>query len=133
MPDVYLEWNSDLILTPNGSVATATGWDRIRQRIVRRFLTNSAVPLPDGSTTPPDYVFSPFYGLSGGALIDQNPDAKYRADLKRRIREAALLDTAVDPGAVPFVNISQPQIGVNVVSITVKLTNGDTGKVDISL
>lgn len=133
MPDLYLDWNQDLILTPGGSAATCDGWDRVRQRIVRNFLTNSATPLPDGTITPPDYVFSPFYGLGAGALIDQNPDDNYRLDLTRRMRQAALLDTSVDPGAVPTVQIIEPQIGTNVVSVTVKLTNGDTGTVNILL
>lgn len=89
--------------------------------------------MPDGSTTPADYVFSPFYGLSAGALIDQNPDSKFMRDLTRRMRHAVLLDTAVDPGAVPHIKVQRPQVGTLQVFVTVKLTSGDTGRLSVSL
>lgn len=120
----YLEWNGDLVLTPNGSVLMADGWDEVRERIIRRFLTNSALPLPDGSTTPPDYVFSPKYGLGAGALIDQNPDDQFMAQLTRRIREAVVADAATDPGSLPSIKITRPMIGLLQIFVGIRLAGG---------
>lgn len=128
----YLEWNGDLILTPNGSVQMASGWDKVRERIIRRFLTNSALPLPDGTTTPPDYVFSPSYGLGAGALVDQNPDANFRVNFERRMREAVVADAATAPGALPSINISTPMIGVIQIYVGIQLISGQLGNFSIS-
>lgn len=133
MTDVYLEYNGDLVITPDGSIQIADGWDQIRERIVRRFLTNSAIPLPDGTSTPADYVFSPLYGIGAGALIDQNPTADFVKQLTGRMRNAVLLDAAVSPGAVPAVRVSRPQIGVLQVYVTVTLVTGTTNTLSFTL
>lgn len=123
----YLEWNGDLVLLPNGSVLMASGWDEVRERIIRRFLTNSAVPLPDGTTTPPDYIFSPLYGLGAGALIDQNPDANWTASFTSRMRQAVVADAATDPGSLPSILVTKPLIGAVQVFVSVQLISGAQG------
>lgn len=128
----YLEWNSDLALTANGSILMAAGWDEVRERIIRRFLTNSALPLPDGSTTPPDYVFSPSYGLGAGALIDQNPDAQFRSEFRRRMREAVVADAATDPGSLPSIKVTVPQIGQIHVFVGIQLAGGGQGSLSLT-
>lgn len=129
----YLEWNGDLILTPNGSVLMAQGWDEVRERIIRRFLTNSALPLPDGTTTPPDYIFDPLYGLGAGALIDQNPDASFIAGFTRRMREAVVADAATDPGSLPSITVTTPYIGALQVFVAVQLISGQQGSFSMVL
>ena len=52
--DFFLEWGQDLVLSSTGTIQTATGLDRVRQRIIRRFLTNGSQVLPNGNYTPPD-------------------------------------------------------------------------------
>lgn len=131
--DLYCEWNSDLVLTPNGGVQTAVGWDRVRQRIVRSLITSAAQKLPDGTTTPPDYVFHTDYGIGCGKLVGQNPTSEYRADLTRRINHAVLQDVTVDPGAVPTVVFNQPQPGTWVVFISVKLRDQTVGRVSVRI
>ena len=131
--DFYLEWGSDLVLTPTGSLQTAVGWDQARERIIRRFLTNRATTLPDGSTTPPDYIFSPGYGEGAGALVDQNPDDAFVADLTRRMRQAVLSDASVDPGSVPQITVTQPTGDTYEVFVDCTLSNGQPGQVSITL
>lgn len=133
MPDLFLEWNSDLLLTPNGSVQFATGWDHIRQRIVRNMVTNPAQKLPDGSTTPPDYIWNPGFGIGMGALVDQNPTQQFLRDLTRRVNAAVLADVAVDPGAVPSVTIKQLTPQYYQVYVTVTLLNGTIGTIQVGL
>lgn len=130
--DLLAEWNGDLLITANGSVSIAQGWDEVRERIIRNFLTNSAVPLPDGSTTPPDYVFDPLYGLSAGALIDENPTRAWIADFTRRMRQACLSDAAVDPGSVPSIQVTKPAIGTLQVFVSVSLVTGQQNGFSIS-
>lgn len=132
MCDFYLEWNSDFILTPNGSIQTAVNWDRVRERIIRRFLTNPARALPDGSTTPPDYVFDPSYGFGAGALVDQNPTAAWRANLQRQMRQSILVDSAVDPGSVPTIGFVSLGHAWQIIA-TVKLLNGQPGQIAITI
>jgi len=128
----FLEWNGDLILTPNGSILMAVGWDMVRERIIRRFLTNSSLPLPDGTQTPPDYVFDTLYGLGAGALIDQNPDANFRTNFTRRMREAVVADAATSPGALPSILITTPMIGLIQVYVAIQLISGQQGSFSIT-
>lgn len=133
MPDLFLEWGADLLLTSNGSVQFAVGWDHVRQRIVRNMITNPAQTLPDGSTTPPDYVFEPTFGIGMGSLVDQNPTKQFLRDLNRRITAAVLADVAVDPGLVPSVLIQQPTPSTYEVFVTATLLNGQLGKIQVGL
>lgn len=127
----YLEWNGDLIVTQNGSVLMAQGWDEVRERIIRRFLTNPALPLPDGTTTPPDYIFDPLYGLGAGALIDQNPNTAFLSAFTRRMRQAVVADAATDPGSLPSITVTTPTIGTLQVFVTVQLISGQQGSFSV--
>ena len=133
MVDFYTEWNNDLVLTPNGSVQTAVGWDSVRQRIVRSLITSAAQKLPDGTNTPPDYVFHTDYGIGCGKLVGQNPTSEYKADLVRRINQAVLQDASVDPGSVPSVAFHEPQPGTWDVFISVKLRDQTIGRVSVRI
>lgn len=130
--DLFLEWGNDLVLTPSGSVATAVGWDEVRERIIRRILTNPAQTLPDGSSTQADYIFDPNYGIGGGALVSQNPTKRFVADLKKRIRAGVLADVAVSPSAEPQILIQQPQPNTITVYVGVLLSSGQTGVFSLS-
>ncbi len=131
--DIYTEWNNDLILTPSGDIQTATGWDEVRQRIIRSLITSAAQTLPDGSTTPPDYIYHPSYGIGAGKLVGQNPTPAYQAALIGRITQACQQDVAVDPGSVPTVIFHSPQPGTWEVFISVKLRNQTTGRVAVRI
>lgn len=133
MPDLFLEYNSDLVVTPNGSVQFATGWDHVRQRIVRRVVTNSAQALPDGSTTPPDYIFDPSFGDGLAALVDQDISAQYLQTLTAKIRNGVLADEAVSPGTPPAITVSQPNPNTYLVSVAVTLLDGTPGQVQVQL
>ena len=131
--DLYLEWNGDIIITPNGSLLLANGWDLVRQRILRNLITNSAQVLPDNSTTPPDYVFHPNFGIGVGAMVGQNPNKDYQQRLISKINRAVLSDSAVDPTNPPTVKFSSPSPGTWVVNITVVLSNGQAGQISVKV
>jgi hypothetical protein len=106
--DLYCEFGGDLVLTPNGSVQTAIGWNWIRERIIRSIITNCAQQLSDGSFSPAGYIFHPTYGLGLGAMVSQVMTPAMLSQLESRIRSAILGDAAVDPSLQPQVVFSQP-------------------------
>ena len=131
MVDLYLDWSQDLQITPGGQVRTATGWDQIRQRILRRLITNSAQTLPSGISTPADYVFDPAFGLGMGALVDQDLTRQYIEELKQRIYNAVMVDQDIDSSSPPQVSFSQPTPDTLRIIISVLLANGQSGNLSI--
>lgn len=127
----YLDWNSDAILTPAGSIQSASGWDIVRQRIVRRMLTNPAQTLPSGYFTPPDYIFHPKYGIGLASLVDEAEGSQSLAELEQKISKGVLEDTAVDSSAPPSIQFSKPNINTFWILIGVTLVNGTAGTIAI--
>ena len=130
--DVYLEWSSDLVLTPNGSIQTATGWDQVRERILRNLITNPLQTLPDGRITAPDYIFHTDYGFGAGSLVGQDVTIGFLEDLQSRIATACSNDVAVDSSVPASVRFAEPQPGLLIVTISVQLLNGQSGQVSLS-
>lgn len=133
MSTLNLEWNQDLVLSANGSLQMVDGWEEVRERIIRRILTNSAQTLPDGTTTAPDYVFHPSYGVGGGALVSQNPTQAFLSNLQQRIRSGVLDDASVDPGYAPQVVIQQPVPNTFIILVGCQLLNGQQGALSIAV
>ena len=129
--DFWLDWQGDLILTPSGSVQQATGWDRIRQRIIRRIITNAAQLLPNGNYTVADNVFSMFYGIGLGAMVDKAFDADYQSAIERKIAQGVLEDEDVDstiPPSIQFVTTSQ---NARWIIIGLTLITGQSGTISL--
>ena len=132
-PDIYCEWNQDLLLTTNGSIQTAIGWDRVRQRIIRNLITVSAGKLPDGTLTAPGYIWHTDFGLSAGKLIGQSPTRAWQHDFIGRVNQAVIADSAVDPGALPSVTFENPQPGTWLVFIVVTLRDRTAGRIVLAI
>lgn len=130
---LYLDWNSDLLLTPSGSIQMATGWDMVRQRIIRHLITNPAQRLPDGTLTPPDYIFHTDYGVGLGKMVGQAFDPAFQAVLERRITRAVLQDSAVDSSAPPSVQFVKPQPDTLWIVISVTLKSGRPGTIALKV
>jgi len=131
--DLYLDWNSDLLLTPSGSVQTAVGWDQIRQRVIRRVITNSAQQLPDGTQTQADDVFATDFGLGMGKMVDQDFDDEFLAELERRITLGVLEDSDVDTSIPPSIVFLQPNPSTLRISVTVTLLTGQQGQIALEV
>ena len=127
--DIYLEWNEDLIITPNGSIQFATGWDQVRERIIRNLITNAAQALANGSTTPPDYVFHPSFGIGLGAKVDAVMTPDQIQDLVRMINNAVLADANIDPGTAPQITVTGANTSTFQILIQVQLINGQSGQI----
>ena len=130
--DWYLDWNSDFLLTPSGSIQTAVGWDRIRQRVIRRMITNRAQTLPSGRFTPSDYIFEPEFGDGLGAVIDEALSSQFYANLIRICTSAVLSDDDIDSAVPPNIQFFRPDVYTLWIVIGVTLITGQPGQVSVS-
>lgn len=129
--DFYLDWNTDLLLTPSGGIQTAVGWDRIRQRIIRRAITNPAQQLPTGRFTPADYIFHRTYGLGLGSLVDSPFSDNLIQVLERRVVAACNQDDDIDSANPPQVKFYRPYSFTLWIVVGVTLVTGQQGEIAI--
>lgn len=129
--DFFLDWNSDLVLAQDGNLQVATGWDNVRQRIIRRMITNPAQTLPTGVSTPADYVFEPAFGFGLGTMVDGAYTDDFLDDLKRRISQAVFQDQDVDATIPPSVRFQNSTPGSLWIIIGVTLKTGQPGQISI--
>ena len=129
--DLYLNWQSDLVVTPSGNLQLAVGFDRIRQRIIRRMITNPAQILPSGRFTPADYIFEQKFGLGLGALVDQPESDKMLASLEQHITAAVLQDDNIDTAAPPVIKFYREPSGGLYITIGVTTISGAPGQIAV--
>jgi hypothetical protein len=130
-PSLYLDWNGDFLITPSGSLQTAVGWTAFRQRVVRRIITNPAQELPDGTYTPPDYVFNPQFGVGLGSLVDQPFDAAGLADVERRVSLGVLADAETLTSVPPNIIFQQPTPAELNIFVSTSTVSGQSGTIAI--
>jgi hypothetical protein len=131
--DFSLDYNSDLTLTPSGSIQMATGWTQVRQRIVRRIITNPARQLPDGTFQVADDIFAPTFGVGLGSLVDQAFDQDFQAELERKIAQGVLQDEDVNSTIPPSIIFQRPNPATLVIVIGVTLLTGQPGTISIQV
>lgn len=131
--DLYCEWGGDLTVTPSGDIQSAVGWDEVRQRVIRRLITNPAQQLPDGTQTQPDDIFATDFGIGAGALVDQGFSDDFLAEMERRIALAVLDDAAVDTSVPPNIIFRQPNPTTLQVNVTVLLLTGKPGEIALEV
>jgi len=90
-----LDWAGDLVVNDTGDFLLVDGVDEVTQRVVRRFLTNSAtIDTSSGiATRTPDYLFDGSYGGNARAFVD----AVVNTELISRIQYALLAQLAQEP------------------------------------
>jgi len=70
--DINQTWGSDAVIGPTGDLSMVSGDAELRQRILRRLLTNDAVQGNAYETVVGDYPFHQDYGASIPRRIGQN-------------------------------------------------------------
>lgn len=133
MAAIFLEWGGDFITTPSGSIQVAVGWDQIRQRIVRRVITNPAEQLPSGVFTPPDYIFHPTYGLGLGSMVDQDLSDDFISQLEGRITAGVLADSQVNQSFTPQFQYYNQSVSSLIVVATVMASGVGPGLVQFAV
>lgn len=131
--DFYLDFNSDLLLAQDGQIQVAVGWDQVRQRILRRMITNAAVTLPTGVSTPADYIFHQDFGFGLGSLVGGAYTDDFLNDLQRRVAQAVFADDDIDATIPPSIDFSLPAPNTLQITIGVTLTSGQPGTISIQM
>jgi hypothetical protein len=124
---LYLELGGDLVISPSGGILMATGWDQVRQRIMRRLFTNPELKLADGEVIPADYIFDKDYGIGINQLIDELITSTFLSNLTSRIKQGVMTDEGVDSTKDPLIEYFALNQGIYV-QITVTLTTGIQGQ-----
>ena len=92
MVDIAHEWGTDLAIGPGGDLQTVDGNGRVRQRILRRLLTN-----------PGDYIWQINYGAGLAAFVGEaQPAGRVRAVVRDQLR----LEPAVARSPEPRIQVS---------------------------
>jgi hypothetical protein len=133
LPTLYLEWGNAFALTSTGSLQLASGWDEVRQRILRRLLTTPQLVSLDGSPIPAEYIFDPAYGVGlrqrvGGLLGQRELQV-----LRQQVLQAVLQDPGVDQSQMPFILVRPSGPYAVSVLIEVTLATGSRGQISLSL
>src|SRR5262249_35364627 len=131
MKTLYLEWGSDLVLTPKGSIQLATGWDENRQRIERRMLTWPLEVLPDGTAVAPDYIFDTDYGIGLPKLVGQPITQQLLGSIRQRVNQGVMVDAGVSNRTVPGIQLFRTTPGELLLIISVPLQNQPPGRIAV--
>lgn len=111
---IGLAWNGDFVLNAKGGVATVSDGDKVLQRVVRRFLTNSQrIDTIGRVTSLPDYLFHPFYGGNARQYVDNPTDKNIQGQMQQNFAAQAQAEdgVAADPPSV----IQITQLSANVI------------------
>lgn len=133
MPTLYSEWSGDLVLTPDGDLQLASGWDEIRQRIERRLLTSASGFLPDGTPTVAEYIFHPDYGESLQAYVGQNIGEGWINGVRKAVLAGTRIDSGVQPDTIPQVSFQQTADHTVYMIILVQLLSGQPGVIALEI
>lgn len=132
MTTLFLEWGDDLKLMCRTSLQTAVGWDEVRQRIVRRIVTNPSQQLPDGTFTPADYIFDQNYGAGLGAEVGQDFNDADLAVIRQKITQGVLADAAVETSIPPSISFAHVNPSTVDIIVSVTLLAGGAGEIQLS-
>jgi hypothetical protein len=132
MADFSLEWGGDLVVDDTGDFAIVDQADELRQRVMRRFLTNSQVLDTTRGLVSimPDNLFEPTYGGNARAYVD----ATIRPEIIGRIQNLLLQQLSEEPACDSVnstVNVTWDRnSGSIVVSANVLLNTGAVISID---
>ena len=114
MPDVFLEWNSDFVVSATGGLQLASGDDFARQRIIRRLLT--AVR---------GYLWHQDYGAGLPQKIGSPASV---ISLKALVRSQIALESSVAPTPAPIINVTEDPNTLGLYTISINYTDAASGE-----
>ena len=111
MPDVWLEWTGDWVVSATGDILLANGDDEVRQRLERRLFT-----------APKGYIWHPEYGAG---LPEKIGSVYTVSQIQSIVRSQLNLEASVAPNPPAQLTVVQSPGGY--VTISIKYFDAKTG------
>ena len=115
MADIFHSFGADLVASPTGDIAPATGAMLGQQRVLRRLLTN-----------PADYIWQQGYGAGLAQFVGQ-PAATGR--IRATIRSQIFKEAAVARTPEPVIDVSFDHAGT--VYVHIRYADAATGQTQL--
>jgi hypothetical protein len=128
MACLSMPWGGDLVMSPAGGLALATGQDGINQMITRELLTTSNVLLANGVRASPEFYLLPGFGRSLRVLVGQTVTEDLVDRLTQEITSVVLTTPGVDPNVPPTIQVTPVGHAV-VILVSYSLSNGQPASV----
>ena len=114
MPDAYLDWEGDFVVSASGGLLLAEGVDFANQRILRRLLT--AIK---------GYVWHPEYGIGLPQKIGRFANVY---TLYALVRSQIALESSVAKSPAPTIGVAEDSANPGLFVISIKYTYAATGE-----
>jgi hypothetical protein len=119
---LWLEFQQDFGLNPNGGLAMAQQWDETRQAFERGMFACPAFTMQDGSQVDPDLFFDTTFGAGLGLQIGQNPTGQWVGKMTQAANQAAATAPGVNPTIPPVITLNPSghtqQMAVTIATLT---------------
>lgn len=119
--DLHHEWGEDLQVSSKGDLLATNDFNLLRQRIIRRLLTN-----------PKDILCEPDFGIGAGRYIDENLTPELYAAIRRRVIEQVYKEDIVARNPEPEISFT-PDPNGNGLYVHLKLWTRDNKQLDLNL
>ena len=114
MPDPFLDWNGDFVVSATGGLLLASGDDFSRQRIVRRLCTSVR-----------GYLWHQSYGAG---LLQKIGTAGNLTALKALIRSQIALESSVAATPAPQTVVTEDANNPNIFYVVINYTSAASGQ-----
>lgn len=117
MPDLNTWYGNDVNVSASGDLLLIDGRDRVRQRILRRLLTNS-----NNDGFPSDYLWHPTYGAGCPRRVGETRDINA---ISAAIRSQIMAEAGVAKQPLPEIDVAPIDNGV---FVSIRYTDAETGE-----
>lgn len=107
----------------------STGFEQIKQRIIRRLCSNPAFKLADKTPIPADYIFEQEYGNALRRKIGEPYNRDIQESLEQAVNQAIVIDEGLAVSRPPVVEIFKVGVDQVWIRIGVTLKTGQSGAV----
>jgi hypothetical protein len=131
--DLYLELGNDFVITNNGDLQLASGWDLIRQNFERFVFTQPQSTDFRGNPVPADWIFEPNFGLGAGSLLGENYNQNTLNKLQQSVYQGALTASTGNSNTPPVVTVTSPNSQEVVANVVITPSGGQSQTLQVNL
>lgn len=115
MADMSLPWAGDLTLDSTGDFVTVTQIDELIQRVIRRFLTNTAQYDSSGNVVSVgDYIWDQTYGGNARAFVDAVISDQTAGQIQHSLLNQILQESEAAQNPAPTVQVVETTQGLQI-------------------